>query len=388
MPVIERVWRSGSRKVKRTAWGYTVQIAGKQVRKFNAAWSKQDAQDALAARILERDVPAPPPVAPAVTFKAMTERYLKEKEAAKKKTIRADKNIIARLLAAFGADTPLTEITAPKIAEYRLARLTIVSTKTGKRLEPGSVNRELQVLRGLLRMAAGEECGYLAKVPTVKMEKEPEGRLRYLSEDEAARLLAECRKAAEHPVSTNRSPRLHALVVVAIHTGMRRGELCGLVWNRVDFSRGVVQLDKTKAGRRREIPMNRDVYDALSELPKGGERVFPSTYRTAFEHAVIRAKIHDFTFHGLRHTFASWLTMKGRPLKEVSELLGHSSVKMTERYAHLAPERLREAVAVLEGFSTTAAHEARAETPVLVTSENHGQVAGESIRRRDSSARH
>jgi integrase len=288
-----------------------------------------------------------------VTFKAMTERFLLEKEAAKKKTIQSDKNIIARLLAAFGSETPLTEITSPKISEYRLTRLTIVSPKTGKRLEPGTVNRELQVIRGLLRMAAGEECEYLAKAPTVKMEREPEGRLRFLSEDEATRLLDECRKAAEHPNPTNRSPRLHALVVVALHTGMRRGELCGLVWSRVDFSRGVIQLEKTKANRRREIPMNRAVYDALSALPKAGERVFPSTYRTAFEHAVERARIEDFTFHGLRHTFASWLTMKGRPLKEVSELLGHSSVKMTERYAHLAPERLRDAVAVLEDFNTT-----------------------------------
>jgi integrase len=242
-----------------------------------------------------------------------------------------------------------------------------VSAKTGKRLEPATVNRELQVLRGMLRMAASEDCAYLAKAPTVKMEKEPEGRLRYLSEDEATRLLEECRRSAEHPISTNRSPRLHALVVVALHSGMRRGELCGLVWTRVDFSRGVIQLEKTKAGRRREIPMNRAVYDVLSALPKTGERVFPSTYRTAFEHAVIRAKIHDFTFHGLRHTFASWLTMKGRPLKEVSELLGHSSVKMTERYAHLAPERLRDAVAALEDFSTTSAQAPARLVPEPVT---------------------
>lgn len=171
---------------------------------------------------------------------------------------------------AFGAETPLTEITASKISEYRLARLTTVSAKIQKLLQPGTVNRELQTLRGLLRLAASEDCAYLEKAPTVKMEKEPEGRLRFLREDEATRLLEECRKAAEHPVSTNRSPRLHALVVVVLHTGMRCGELVGLDWSRVDFSRGVIQLEKTKAGRRREIPMNRAVYDALSALPKAG----------------------------------------------------------------------------------------------------------------------
>jgi len=353
--ITKRTWTSGPRKVKHVAYGYTLQTPdGKQERKYDASWDREAAEKALAARLLNlapENGGSADPVS-VVTFKAMTARYLLEKEAAKKKTIQSDRNIIARLLAAFGSDTPLTEVTAPKISEYRLARLTIKSPKTGKLLEPGTVNRELQVLRGLLRMAASDDYGLLEKAPTVKMEKEPEGRLRFLTEDEATRLLEECQRSAEHHNPTNRSPRLHALAVVALHTGMRRGELCGLVWSRVDFSRGVIQLEKTKAGRRREIPMNRAVYDALSALPKEGERVFPSTYRTAFDHAVTGAKIHDFTFHGLRHTFASWLTMKGRPLKEVSELLGHSSVKMTERYAHLAPERLRDAVAVLEDFNT------------------------------------
>jgi integrase len=362
--------------VRRTAWGFTLQVNGKQERKYDAAWTKDDAQEALAARLLEREVPAPPPAASVVTFKAMTERYLKEKEAAKKKTIKSDKNIIARLLLAFGPDTPLKDVTAPKIAEYRLARLTTTSPKIKRLLQPGTVNRELQVIRGLMRMAAGEDCAYLEKAPTVKMEREPEGRLRFLSEDEATRLLEECQRSAKHPNPTNRSPRLHALVVLALHTGMRRGELCGLVWSRVDFSRGVIQLEKTKAGRRREIPMNLAVDNALSALPKVRERVFPSTYRTAFDHAVTRAKIHDFTFHGLRHTFASWLTMKGRPLKEVSELLGHSSVKMTERYAHLAPERLRDAVAVLDDFgqaqfSTTSAQARQPQDLETATSGNH-----------------
>jgi len=204
----------------------------------------------------------------------MTERFLLEKEAAKKKTIKSDRQIIARLLVAFGPETPLTEITAPKIADYRLARLTTTSPKIKKLIQPGTVNRELQVIRGLMRMAAGEDCGYLEKAPTVKMEKEPEGRLRFLTEDEATRLLDECRKAAEHPNPTNRSPRLHALAVVALHTGMRRGELVGLVWSRVNFSRGVIQLEKTKAGRRREIPMNRAVYDALSACPRPGSACF------------------------------------------------------------------------------------------------------------------
>jgi integrase len=194
----------------------------------------------------------------------------------------------------------------------------------------------------------------------VKLEEEDQGRLRFLSDDECARLLAGCR--------TSGQPLLYPIVVIALNTGMRRSEVLGLTWDRVDVARGVLQLEKTKNGKRREIPMNRAVYDVLSALPKSGGRLFPSSIRRAFENAVERAGVKDFHFHDLRHTFASWLTMKGRPLREVQELLGHTSISMTERYAHLAPERLRDAVASLD-FSTTSAHkpaEAR-QLPVVIS---------------------
>jgi integrase len=89
--------------------------------------------------------------------------------------------------------------------------------------------------------------------------------------------------------------------------------------------------------------------------------------RRAFEAAVARAGIEDFHFHDLRHTFASWLVMRGRPLLEVKELLGHRDIKMTMRYAHLAPERLREAVAALD-FSTTSAQPPAEAMPETVAS--------------------
>jgi integrase len=105
--------------------------------------------------------------------------------------------------------------------------------------------------------------------------------------------------------------------------------------------------------------MNRAVYDALSGLPGAKEEglLFRrkngaawGNIRTPFERACTVAKIHDFRFHDLRHTCASWLIMRGRSLKEVSELLGHREFSMTLRYAHLSPDRLRDAVASLEGL--------------------------------------
>jgi integrase len=343
--VIRRVWKSGPRGVKRTAWGYSVQIDSKQVRKFNAAWNKDDAQDALdRARRGPTPEPESKPAPAGVTFKQMTERYLLGRRASRKRAVTADDYFIVNLVTAFGSDTPLASITAPRIAEYRLKRLTTTSSRTGRRLAPASVNRELAVLRAILRLASDEECGYLDKAPRVKMEPTPQGRLRYLSEPEAERLLAACRQDVAHA-------ELYPVVVIALNTGMRRGEILGLEWDRVDFSRGVLKLELTKNGERREVPMNQASYDVLTALPRIGSRLFrvsTSNLHRAFLAALRRADIRNFRFHDLRHTCASWLTMRGRPLKEVQELLGHKSITQTERYAHLAPERLREAVGVLE----------------------------------------
>jgi integrase len=358
--VFQRVWRAGTRKVKRAAWGYTVQIDGKQERRFREEWTKEDAAKALAARQLGL---APAPAAlPAMTLGAAVEKYLLEKTAGRKRSIRNDRMCFARLKALFGADRPLAEITVQQIGEYRVKRLTETSARIKRPVTPASVNRDLSILRGLLRLAV-HEWGALEKMPRIRFEKEPEGRLRFLSEDEAVRLLAACRR--KYAVGGH-SPHLAAVVTVALHTGMRKSEILGLAWERVDVSRGVILLERTKTGKRREVPMNRPVYDALSSLPRSEDGAGPvfrnasgsawGSIRTAFERACRDAKIPDFRFHDIRHTFASWLVMRGRPLKEVQELLGHKTITMTMRYAHLSPDRLRDAVAALEDFSTSSAH--------------------------------
>ncbi len=113
-----------------------------------------------------------------------------------------------------------------------------------------------------------------------------------------------------------------------------------LTWERVDLSRGVIRLEMTKSGRRREVPLNSESYDALVTLnPRASGRVFRTkSVRKAYENAVTNAKLDDVNFHTLRHTFGSWAVMRGVSLKELQELLGHSSLAMTMRYAHLAPE--------------------------------------------------
>src|SRR6266852_2023547 len=116
--VFQRVWRAGPRKVKRAAWGYTVQVDGKQERRFREEWTKDDVEKALAARQLGL---APTPASsPALMFAEAVDKYLLEKTAARKRSLRNDRMGCARLTAYFGAGTSLTEITAQRIGEYRV----------------------------------------------------------------------------------------------------------------------------------------------------------------------------------------------------------------------------------------------------------------------------
>ena len=136
-------------------------------------------------------------------------------------------------------------------------------------------------------------------------------------------------------------------------------EALGLTWDRVDRARGVIRLEVTKSGYRREVPLSANADAVLARRWSEGATgyVFGTKNWYAFESAwfaaLRRATIEDFRFHDLRHTFASWLVQRGRSLKQVQDAVGHRTLTMTLRYSHLAPEHLRAAVAVLDGVRTT-----------------------------------
>jgi integrase len=159
--------------------------------------------------------------------------------------------------------------------------------------------------------------------------------MKWLGPDEEARLLAAC--------ADFDNPHLLAIGTTAIETGMRYGEILGMTWERVDMSRGVIRLELTKSGRRREVPMRQAVYDVIAKL--SGERqgrVWPEQgIRTTWETAVERAKLDDWHFHDCRHHLTSWFMMRGSSLLALSNILGHAKVSMTEKYAHLAQDHLR-----------------------------------------------
>ena len=345
MPVIRRTWFGRGptgRKVRKTSWGYTLQVNGKQERKFSADWTEERARTELATRILAKEA-APVEPARVLTFAQAAERYALAKS--RKRSLAEDRRMLTHLLARFGPTTPIGALTSERIAAYRDARLAQPSARTTDgRLSPCTVNRELALLSHLLHLAH-DEWGALDAVPKIRRATEPQGRLRWLTPAEEARLLAACR--------ASRTPQLIAIATVALETGMRASEIYGLTWDRVDFSRGVIQLERTKRGTRREIPMRQIVHDVLSAMagaePRPGRVWRHASVRHAFEAAVDRAHLEGFRFHDCRHHFASWFVMRWGSLAALKELLGHSNFAMTLRYAHLAPEHLRAEMLKTEG---------------------------------------
>ncbi len=146
---------------------------------------------------------------------------------------------------------------------------------------------------------------------------------------------------------------LSAIVTLAVNTGMRKSETVDLTWERVDLTKDMgfearIVLYQTKSGKPRGIPLNTASVAALTSLmpnpAERGGRVFArqdgaewGSIRTGFERAVERAGLADFRFHDLRHTAASHMVIRGRPLRQVADVLGHSSIAMTMRYSHLSP---------------------------------------------------
>ena len=334
--LITRTWKStgpSGHRVKRSAHGYSLVVNGKQERVVRAEWTKDDAREALAARILEREA-KPAPARPAMTFGEAIARYLEVK--AKKRSWKDDQRNLCRLRDALGGDRPLAEITAGRIAEYKIARARTLVQRDGepREISAATLNRELAALRHLFTLAV-EEWEVLDKAPRIRLEKEPEGRIVWLAATEETVLLTACH--------ASQNKYLADVVTVALETGMRQGELLELDWSRVDLSRGVVALERTKAGKRREVPMRQAVYAIFAAMPEPRVgRVWPDkSIRTAFENAVEAAGLVDFTFHGCRHHFASWFMMRGGQLEALREILGHKDIKMTLRYAHLSPGHLR-----------------------------------------------
>jgi integrase len=218
-----------------------------------------------------------------------------------------------------------------------------------KGYKPASNNKITNIVKHMFNKAVEwdmVESEVLKRIRRVKPLRDDNRRFRYLSKEECNVLISAC------------DPHLKPIVITALNTGCRRGEILNLTWDNVDLKHGFILLDKTKNGDRREIPINDTLRATLQGIPRrlDASYVFfdPTTMRPyrevkrSFKTACKRAGITDFHFHDLRHTFASHLVMAGVDITTVSKLLGHKSLNMTLRYSHLAPSHIKQAVDILD----------------------------------------
>ena len=236
-----------------------------------------------------------------------------------------------------GVDHTLADVSKSLIIEQR-DKLFKIPKKNGEPRTPATINRFMTALSHVFSIAINE-WELLEDHPLRKISKlqEPRGRVRFLDDDERNRLLVACQQS--------RSPHIYLIVIVALSTGARQGEILGLKWKDVDFERRIITLHHTKNGERRILPISNHVLPLLQahHKAKHSDYVFPSprhnrplNVRIAWESAIAKAKIEDFRFHDLRHSAASYLAMNGATTSEIAEVLGHKTLSMVKRYSHLS----------------------------------------------------
>jgi integrase len=272
------------------------------------------------------------------TLAAIIPRYLQHQKAriSRKGYERVRGIVETHLKLAFGP-MRLSDIRRVDIQKY-------ITERTGE-VSPGSVTKELNVLKHLLGLAVEWELIPLNAAHGVKAPRVPAGRVRYLQPTELHAVLADCPEW------------LRPIAGLAAFTAMRRGEILGLRWLDVDLKGGRILLPQTKNGDGRVVYLNGLAHQALNSLRVGAptdcvfptsDSVTPENVSLAFLRACRRVGIPDFCFHDLRHTAASWLRMQGADIHTVAQLLGHKDLRMAARYQHLSPAFLSDAVKRLD----------------------------------------
>jgi integrase len=242
-------------------------------------------------------------------------------------------------------DLTLNKVTASKLVECRTKLNTEVGTKgkgKGKTRSGSTVNRYIAALSAAFSIAS-KEWQWVKENPfsSIRREKEAEGRVRFLSPGERTALLEAC--------LASKSEYLYLITLLALSTGMRQSEILTLKWDQVDFDRNTITLYKTKNKEIRVVPLVSLAKEALQNYGKirnlKNPFVFPGDDpnhskfpRKAWSTALRKAEIKDFTFHDTRHSAASELAMNGASLHEIAEVLGHKTLAMVKRYAHLSEQ--------------------------------------------------
>jgi len=269
----------------------------------------------------------------------------------KPSSLESKKQILRSHLGPVFGKVRLDEVTYAGIQDFK-------ATKISEGMSKKSINNLLTVLHRLLVVA--RKRGMIETVPEFEWFKVERPDFDFLKFEESDRLLA----------ATASEPEWRCMILVALRTGMRQGELLGLRWEDVDLVAGRIMVRQNrvrglvgspKSGKPREIPLGDEVLATLKEhrhlrgelvfCDLGGRPLTKGESKWPLWRACKKAGLRRIGWHVLRHTFASHLAMRGAPLKAIQELLGHSTIAMTMRYAHLAPEVARDAVRMLDGVA-------------------------------------
>lgn len=323
------------RRDSRFWWVDVVLPNGRRVRQSTGTESREEAEALLARLKADTFREKHLGLKPQRSWKEATVRYLALK--ANLRSIADVRRIFVKLDPYLG-ELQLHEITRDVIWK-------VIEGEGKKGNKPATVNRYLCAIRALLRMAR-DEWQWIDSFPKIRLLPGEVERDRWLTREEAARLLSYC------------PPHLAAPVRFALATGCRASEIKGLEWSRVDLERSTAWLNQTKNGTPRGVPLNSDAVAVLEEQ-RGRHERFCFTYQgrpiawemtnSAWHTALRKTGIRDFRFHDLRHTWASWHRQAGTSCDELKDLGGWKSRVMVDRYAKYATEHLAAAAARIEG---------------------------------------
>ena len=304
-------------------------------------------------------------------FTELVDEFLVKHCRVEKRSWKRDETI-GRILKAHFGRTPIGRIRTYDILGWRAKRSTTV-TRMGTLITRASLNRELSFLKTMFSLAV--EWGWLNENPakTVKKLKGEGKRLRILAPEEICRLICFARQS------------LKPIIMLAVATGMRKSEILNLKLKDIDFTNSFVRVATSKNSEARNVPIDSHLREVFLELRKGrrpseyvfsrknGDRIL--CVKEAFKAACDRAGILEFRFHDLRHTAASLLAAGGCDIITLQHILGHKTLAMTQRYAHLVPGRHDKTREIMERlWDTSSGKEGATKLPQLVVSGNSSSL--------------
>lgn len=317
-------------------WWIKFTVNGRRVQQSTGTTDRQKAQeyhDKLKARLWDETRLG---VKPVRSWKEAVVRWFAER---RHKATLVNDEIYLRWVDKHLGKLTLNQITRDVIDQ-------IIQDRLSEGVSNASVNRVLEIVRAILRMAV-HEWEWIDRHPKVRLLPEPKRRIRWLTREEAAKLIAEL-------------PRhLAGMVVFSLETGLRKSNVTGMQWSQVDLERRTAWIhpDQAKARKAIAVPLSSKAVIVLREQV-GKHPAYVFTYEgrpvrqvntKAWKLALRRAGIEDFRWHDLRHTWASWHVQAGTPLQALQELGGWETVEMVRRYAHLSSEHLAPYVERMSG---------------------------------------